>query len=90
MKAIRVIATGKVQGVCYRESTRAEANRIGVSGWVSNLPDGSVEAVLQGDLQDIEQLVNWMEMGPQFAIVEKLEVEDIEIAELFSSFSVQY
>lgn len=90
MKAIRVIATGKVQGVCYRESTRAEANRIGVAGWVRNLPDGSVEAVLQGDLQDIEQLVNWMEMGPQFAIVEKLEVEDIEIAELFSSFSVQY
>lgn len=90
MKAIRVIATGKVQGVCYRESTRAEANRIGVSGWVRNLPDGSVEAVLQGDLQDIEQLVNWMKMGPQFAIVEKLEVEDIEIAELFSSFSVQY
>lgn len=90
MKAIRVIATGKVQGVCYRESTRAEANRIGVSGWVRNLPDGSVEAVLQGDLQDIEQLVNWMEMGPQFAIVEKLEVEDIEIAELFSRFSVQY
>lgn len=90
MKAIRAIATGKVQGVCYRESTRAEANRIGVSGWVRNLPDGSVEAVLQGDLQDIEQLVNWMEMGPQFAIVEKPEVEDIEIAELFSRFSVQY
>jgi acylphosphatase len=66
----RVVVTGRVQGVFFRDSTRAEAERQGVAGWVRNRPDGSVEAVLEGEPDAVEAMVDWLRHGPEHARVE--------------------
>lgn len=66
---------GRVQGVWFRESMRREAERLGVTGWVRNLPDGSVEAVVQGDAAAVEVLIAWSRGGPPFAHVEHIEID---------------
>ena len=60
---------GRVQGVSFRQSTRDEADRLGVKGWVRNLPDGAVEAVLEGEPEAVEALVAWCHRGPRLAEV---------------------
>ena len=55
---------GRVQGVSYRESARAEALRLGLTGWVGNLSDGSVEAVVEGPAGALEAFVTWCQRGP--------------------------
>lgn len=67
---VHVLVTGKVQGVWFRESTRQEAERLGVSGWVRNLPDGRVEAVFTGPPQAVDELVAWCRKGPPNARVD--------------------
>jgi acylphosphatase len=70
----RVVVTGRVQGVLFRDSARREASAHGVSGWVANRPDGSVEAVLEGDSDDVEAVVAWLRRGPPHAQVEGTKV----------------
>ena len=67
--------SGQVQGVGYRFSTVSEARRWGVKGWVRNLPDGRVEAVLEGDKSGIEGIINWCHKGPSAAVVKDVTVE---------------
>ncbi|HEU4659008.1 MAG TPA: acylphosphatase [Capillimicrobium sp.] len=59
----RVIVSGRVQGVFFRDSAREEAERLGVHGWIRNLDDGKVEAVLEGDADAVEELIAWMRRG---------------------------
>lgn len=70
----RVVVTGYVQGVFFRETTRRRALAAGVSGWVRNRPDGSVEAVFEGEREDVERLVAFCEKGPRGARVDWVEV----------------
>jgi acylphosphatase len=84
----RVIAHGLVQGVWFRETTRREAERHGVTGWVRNRPDGTVEAVFEGDPAAVERLVAFARKGPSKAIVARLEVRE-EQPEGLSSFAVR-
>ena len=65
---------GLVQGVWYRESMRREAERLGVTGWVRNRPDGSVEAVVQGTPEAIESITLWAKRGPEHASVDRVDV----------------
>jgi acylphosphatase len=74
----RVVVHGRVQGVFFRDSTRQRAHAAGVAGWVANRPDGTVEAVLEGDADAVEALVRWLQEGPRGADVERVEVEDGE------------
>ena len=74
----RVVVHGRVQGVFFRDSTRRRAEAAGVAGWVANRPDGTVEAVLEGDADAVESLVRWLHDGPRGAGVERVEVEDGE------------
>ena len=67
-----VLVRGLVQGVWFRESTRHEATRLGVCGWVKNLPDGSVEAVFEGPATAVEAMLAWVERGPVHARVDAL------------------
>jgi acylphosphatase len=68
--------TGKVQGVYFRHSTRVEAERLAVTGYARNLPDGSVEVVAQGPAGAVERLRQWLHQGPKMARVKTvLELE---------------
>jgi acylphosphatase len=69
---------GRVQGVGYRDALRQEALARGISGWVRNRRDGTVEALLQGDALAVEQVIAWARRGPPAARVDRLEAEDAE------------
>lgn len=72
MKTRQILVTGRVQGVGYRYALRDEARRLGVTGWVRNRADGSVEALLQGDAAALAQLIAWARRGPRLAQVDDL------------------
>ncbi|RKE17014.1 acylphosphatase [Streptomyces sp. TLI_171] len=72
----RVLVSGTVQGVFFRDSCRRAAQAVGVAGWVRNLPDGRVEAVFEGDPPEVERMVAWMGHGPSRAVVERVEVAE--------------
>jgi acylphosphatase len=85
----RVIVHGRVQGVWFRGSTEAEAHRIGVDGWVRNLPNGTVEAVFEGTRAAVEAAVRFCEQGPSYAKVVRVEKFE-EAPEALRGFSVCY
>ena len=84
---VRLAITGRVQGVGFRESMRAVAQALEISGWVRNCEDGSVEAVTQGDEFAIEQLVAWCHNGPPGANVNFVNAELVESSETFIAFT---
>ena len=84
----RVVAHGRVQGVFFRDSTRAEAERRGVAGWVRNTAEGTVEAVFEGEPDVVDALVGFCRDGPGSADVDRLEVDE-EAPEGLSGFSVR-
>jgi acylphosphatase len=71
----RLLISGRVQGVFFRDSLRRLAEEAGVAGWVRNLPDGRVEAVLQGPESEVGRLAEWARHGPRRADVEHVEVQ---------------
>jgi acylphosphatase len=80
---------GKVQGVFFRESTRVEATRLGLTGWVRNRDDGSVEAVAEGESAALEDFIRWCHQGPQAARVTDVERADGEPTGEFRTFTVE-
>ena len=74
--ARRVIVSGRVQGVWFRESCRREATALGVHGWVRNNADGTVEALLEGDEAAVRRVIEWMRTGPPLAQVTGIEVTE--------------
>jgi acylphosphatase len=87
--ARRVQVTGRVQGVFFRAWTQQQARELGVSGWVRNCDDGSVETWLEGDEAAVKTLIQRLWQGPPSAQVEKVEVEDVQPQGL-SGFSVRH
>jgi acylphosphatase len=67
--------SGRVQGVWYRESMRLEAERLGITGWVKNLPDGRVEAVISGNPESLEAIIAWAWKGPPMAKVLNIDIQ---------------
>jgi acylphosphatase len=74
MKRLALTITGKVQGVFYRKSAAAEAQRIGITGFVKNLPDGNVYAEAQGTEAQLNEFANWCKRGPVRANVEQVKI----------------
>lgn len=72
----RVVISGRVQGVWFRESCREEAGANGVAGWVRNRSDGCVEAVLEGPPEAVDRVVAWCRSGPRRARVDDVEVRE--------------
>jgi acylphosphatase len=72
----RVVVHGRVQGVFFRDTTRRQAGSLGVSGWVRNRPDGTVEAVFEGDEEAVSRMVEWARRGPRGADVERVDDTD--------------
>lgn len=78
IETLRVRVTGKVQGVGFRMAAVRQAHSLGVAGWVRNLEDGSVEALLQGEHDRIDQMLSWMRMGPPSAQVTDIASDDVQ------------
>jgi len=85
-----IYLSGRVQGVGFRAFTRRNAKRLGVSGWVKNLADGRVEAVIYGDRDKVEDLISRMETGPSLAEVEEIEVEEQKTPPAEKDFQIRY
>ena len=75
MRRVRVQVRGRVQGVFFRAEARARAESLGVAGWIRNVPDGRVEAVFEGEDEQVESMVEWCRRGPSGAEVEGVDVE---------------
>ncbi len=85
-----LIISGRVQGVCYRMETRTAASRIGVTGWVRNRPDGTVEAVIEGDAQPVQRMIEWCKQGPPISNVAKVDVRWKDYSGDYSGFDITY
>ncbi|HZQ61711.1 MAG TPA: acylphosphatase [Casimicrobiaceae bacterium] len=85
--ARRVVVSGRVQGVGFRESLVHLARRVGLVGWVRNVRDGTVEALLQGDERAVEHLIAWCRQGPPAAQVTQLEVSSRDVDDTIADFS---
>jgi acylphosphatase len=72
---VRVLIKGRVQAVGYRYATHAQAVARGVTGWVRNCPDGSVEAEFEGETECLEAIIQWCEQGPPLAQVQEVSTE---------------
>ena len=83
-----MLISGRVQGVFFRDTCRRMAERHGVSGWVRNLPDGTVEAVFEGSAEAVRHLVDWSHQGPSAAVVRDVRVQ-AEPPEGISGFQIR-
>ena len=86
MAAARFFVEGRVQGVFFRASTRAQAMELGLRGYARNLHDGRVEVLAVGDVQALEHLAEWLKHGPPHARVEKLERIEADDGEAGAGF----
>jgi len=82
--------SGRVQGVWYRGAMQAEARRLGVRGWVRNQPDGSVEAVVEGELTAVRTLVAWCRTGPPAAHVADVAESAAPSGDDLRDFEIRY
>ena len=89
-KRARVRIRGMVQGVCFRAFTRDAAIAEGVTGWVRNLRDGSVEAVFEGDAERVDRMIAWCHRGSPYSLVDSVEVKEETYEDAFDRFEVTY
>ena len=90
MKRVHLIITGDVQGVGYRAWARREAEKLGLTGWVKNRSDGTVEAVAEGKKEILEQFIIRSKQGPEVSWVETITQEWNEATGEFNNFRVVY
>jgi acylphosphatase len=86
----RVIISGRVQGVAFRYYTRDAAREAGATGWVRNLPDGRVEALLEGDLSTVNSLLAWLHKGSPASRVDRVEIFEEGHTGEFSDFDITF
>jgi len=89
MKRAHIFVSGRVQGVFYRAETKNNASRLNLTGWVRNLPDGRVEAVIEGKEDNVNALINWCSKGPGFASVTETEVREELFTGAFEGFGIR-
>ena len=89
MKRIHLTISGRVQGVYFRQSTRIKAEQLGVSGWVRNRTNGTVELVAEGPIESLNTLADWCLSGPELARVQSVERVDEVAAGIPDGFDVR-
>jgi len=87
---VHLLVSGKVQGVFFRQALKVVAKKNNVLGWVRNLKDGHVEAILEGDNKSINSVVEWTRIGPANSRVDDIEVSNEEFKNEFTTFDVLY
>ena len=85
-----VFVSGRVQGIFFRQNTKQKAESHGVTGWVRNLPDGRVEAIFEGEEEDVKALVDFCRKGPRGAVITNVDVTFERFAGEFRNFKVTY
>ncbi len=90
MKRIRVYISGVVQGVFFRAATRRAATDLNLTGWVRNMEDGRVEAVFEGDDEQIDKMLSWCKIGPPAARVENIAAAEEHYTGGFHGFSIKH
>ena len=88
MIRVHLLISGIVQGVYYRQSTKRQAQKLDLKGWVRNLEDGRVEALVEGEKDKIDELIKWCYEGPSNAKVDNVEIDYQEYKNEFQDFSV--
>ncbi len=86
----RAIVSGIVQGVAFRAYTRSMARKLGVVGWVRNVPNGKVEVLMEGDEPDVAALAEWLKKGPSSAQVSEVKTYDERAGGEFNDFDITY
>ena len=86
---VHAIIRGKVQGVCFRLETKRAAESIGVNGWVRNLADGSVEALFEGEEENIRQILAWCRRGPTLSRVTSVDKTEETFKGEFGDFRIK-
>lgn len=89
-RRVRIFVTGRVQGVFFRQALKVTAKKNGIFGWVRNLSDGRVEAVLEGDGSRVDRVIKWAHTGPANSRVEDVDIKNEEHLGEFDSFVVRY
>lgn len=87
---VHVFVSGLVQGVFFRQNAKRVADSLGLRGWVRNLKDGRVEAVIEGPEEKVAEMVEWMKKGPPLARVERVEVIREEYKGEYKDFRIIY
>jgi acylphosphatase len=87
-KRVQLFVRGRVQGVFFRAAAQREARRLGVSGWVKNRNDGSIEMVAEGEDDAIKEIISWAQHGPSAARVEQVDVRWKAYTGEFYEFSI--
>jgi acylphosphatase len=90
MKAFHVIVEGRVQGVCFRDYTRKQAEQLHIRGWVQNMPNGSVEAVISGQEEDLHTMITWFSTGSPFSRVTSVVATETAPTETFVNFAIRF
>ncbi len=87
---LHAIVHGRVQGIFFRSNTQKQAAKLGLTGWVKNNDDGTVEVVAEGDKKDLKELLAWCSKGPSIARVENVESNWENATGEFGHFSIRY
>lgn len=90
MKAFHAVVKGEVQGVGFRMSAVIRAERLGLTGWVRNTPEGDLEVWAEGDPQALEQFCDWLKVGPSAARVDEVLKTEEEPRGVYKRFSVAF
>jgi len=89
-KRVHLLVEGRVQGVYFRQGMMETAEKNNVLGWVRNLPDNKVEAILEGNDSNVDAVVEWARFGPAGAVVQELKVTEETYVGEFSDFEIRY
>lgn len=86
VETLSVLIRGKVQGVGFRAATVRQAHQLKLGGWVRNLDDGRVEALLQGDHEALDRMLSWLWQGPPAARVDEVLHDEIQVQRFYDRF----
>ena len=89
-KRVHLLIKGRVQGVYFRQTMMETAEKNNVLGWVQNLPDNRVEAMLEGENSNVDAVVEWAHFGPAGAVVDEIKIADEKYVGEFSDFEIRY
>ena len=89
MKTVRIIISGRVQGVYFRTFTQKQALKLGITGFVANISNGNVEVVACAKAEKLECFINYCHKGPLMAKVENVIVSDYNTTEIFTEFEIR-